>query len=175
MAEYRAVKLIRNGCEYCFPIGWWAASWNIDYLIVWWWWGGGSCGCWSCMWNGWWWGWEVICWNMEISGKVDITVWKWGVWGGKNGDIIRNNTTMDTEGKSSRIWGIVARWWASWNMRCQSRLMDGWKSGSWCVWWNSNCWKRWWGWGWAWWDWCTCNSNFYWWNWWNWLYWYWGG
>lgn len=158
MTDYRAVKLMNNGVEYCFPQLWSC----VDVLVVWWGWWGGKWGCsssYNCWWGGGWW-WVVIeKFNIEVWGVSNVIVGKgwccgcntststqpWGNWGtSRFGDII----AYWGGGGNSCSWGNW--WWPTW---VQSNMICYW--GCWCVWYGTSwgwtwccAWGGWWGWSW---------------------------
>lgn len=182
MTDYKAVKIIRNGCEYCFPNKW--NLYDLDVIIVWGGWGG-----WGWIWWGWWW-WEVIAKTItDICKSLNICIWQWWAWW---------DFVFDYNYRGYWCYGCwwcqtvlewrkqyIARWWCGWSpslycnwTTCYCGIW--WASWNWCSWWWV-CYYvsdiiAWWGWWWAWGNWCCwmINSQYCW-QWWLWLCWYWWG
>lgn len=185
MADYRAVKMIKNWVEYFFPSGWGSSCPTVDLLVVAWWgaWGSAS----YTGYCGWWWGgWEVLqyyCYPLEENSYCVF------IWGGASG------TKLCPWGNwwNSCFGGVVAYWWwwgwAWTNWASAWTLWRNWWNWWWgggnlaaglccTLWWYSthfwNAWWRgglciwWWGWG-AWWPWIAMYSSNYGWIWWPWI------
>lgn len=178
MTDYKAIKLIKNWVEYCFPWSW-QAVYCVDALIVWWWWGG------SAVWG--WWGWgQVICTQILTTwNSICAHIGAWWVWGN------RCCCYMWNDGGASSIvaWctKVVANWW---------QASGGWQPKYYCCW--CSAWGEMWGTSWSWYRWWRPGTysynlcyNYAWWGggawgvgwaspwsnrwgaWWAWLCWYW--
>lgn len=109
MTEYKAIKLMNNWNEYCFP----KKSCFVDALIIWWWWSGwpaySTCGWW---WGWWWWVWQLIK-EWVYDDTFTITVWAW--------------------------WAATTQTWCTifWNPWCPSCIVACDNSTEWvvCGWW----------------------------------------
>lgn len=160
MTDYKAVKLMRNGCAYNFP-KWWKDM--VDVLIVGGGWAGGST-CGACVWWGGWAWWFVECMNVELDRDAYyIKIW-WGwVWvSGCNGRNWWNSYFGDKiiaywwgwgaySINASNPWGS---WWWMWNYITGSiNIVNGWE------------WRPIWLQGHNWWYWVTCCAIGAWWWW----------
>ena len=188
MTDYKAIKLMRNGCEYCFPWGWGWVYPTVDALIVgWWgsWWTSYSCVAW------WGWAWWVIARTCLVvwSPETCVVVWAW--W------IRPTSTTANWQNWwNSCFWCCVAYWgwgwwvakwnnWWSWwwstycdsSQQCAKNRALGcvWQ---WSIWWVSTYHRIWWSWWGASWEWRIvyynyCNTPFarcsFWPAWWPWI------
>lgn len=149
----KLVKLMHNGVEYIFPL--WQAL--VEILLIWW----GGWGWNSYRYNSGWWGWAwgvVYCDGFLVDKNwTSVTIWCW--W--------TNNWSWGT----SCLWELIAYWGWNWG-----QYTSNW--GNWASWWWSGTSDYsspvWWTWC-QWWNWGTANANVWWWGWgfcWNWC---WGG
>lgn len=175
MADYKAIKLIKNWVEYCFHSWWSSYDWpRLDIFLLWWWggwWWVGQTNS-NCYWCSWWWGaWEfVIYYWAEVSlWEHTIVVWAWWAWWAANANGWKWWCSCFDD-KRADWWWYGAGWYYNWSNNGWCSHWSWWGRSWWrcymvgCQWlWNTSNARSfaWWGAGWD----ATYNgSTFEWWS-----------